>query len=377
MRNFYEQAIVRGSLFLLLLVAIVWCGHWASVVAHPLLPREHAILPWQLLAATDRAPTPSALTVREGFEQLDFEFSLTDSIPYSFVSVEMRFDIEPRQVADLSAYQGLRFHVSCDQPNVLVVVLRSFDAQISRASDPDRERLSTYFFNCDAEVRTISANFSQFEVADWWLTEFNLELSDTDIHQESALALAWGGSLQSPREALSHVTLSAIELIGYRWQVLAGSLALAVLLAAGFIIYLFKAHSNALRAHLGALIERDKPLVAYHKVVLEPHRDKERSAIITYIAEHYTDAELTLERLTAQVGVGRTKVNDIIKEEIGLTFTTYINKLRLAEAARLLKGNPEASISEVAFAVGYNNASYFNKLFKAEFGCTPKTYRQY
>jgi len=75
------------------------------------------------------------------------------------------------------------------------------------------------------------------------------------------------------------------------------------------------------------------------------------------------------------LGVNRTKINDILKEELGLTFSTYLNKLRLTEAARLLSENEEANVSEIAYSVGYNNASYFNKLFKAEYGCVPKTFK--
>ena len=58
-----------------------------------------------------------------------------------------------------------------------------------------------------------------------------------------------------------------------------------------------------------------------------------------------------------------------------MTFTGYVNKLRLTEAARLLSENSGAAILEIAYSVGYANVSYFNKLFKEEYGCTPKVFR--
>jgi AraC-like DNA-binding protein len=58
-----------------------------------------------------------------------------------------------------------------------------------------------------------------------------------------------------------------------------------------------------------------------------------------------------------------------------MTFTRYINKLRLTEAARLLTDKTGKPIAEIAYSVGYANASYFNKLFKEEYGCTPKAFR--
>ena len=35
----------------------------------------------------------------------------------------------------------------------------------------------------------------------------------------------------------------------------------------------------------------------------------------------------------------------------------------------------EANVAEIAYSVGYKNVSYFNKLFKEEYGCTPKTFK--
>ena len=49
--------------------------------------------------------------------------------------------------------------------------------------------------------------------------------------------------------------------------------------------------------------------------------------------------------------------------------------MRLTEAARLLTGNPAATASEVAYSVSYGNVSYFNKLFKEEYGCAPKVFK--
>jgi AraC-like DNA-binding protein len=76
-----------------------------------------------------------------------------------------------------------------------------------------------------------------------------------------------------------------------------------------------------------------------------------------------------------ETGVNRNKVNEILKAELGFTFSGYLNKLRLTEAARLLADKGAATVSEIAYSVGYNNVSYFNKLFKEEYGCTPKVFR--
>jgi AraC-like DNA-binding protein len=58
-----------------------------------------------------------------------------------------------------------------------------------------------------------------------------------------------------------------------------------------------------------------------------------------------------------------------------MTFTGYVNKLRLTEAARLLTEQSTATVAEIAYSVGYANVSYFNRLFKEEYNCTPKSFR--
>jgi YesN/AraC family two-component response regulator len=93
------------------------------------------------------------------------------------------------------------------------------------------------------------------------------------------------------------------------------------------------------------------------------------------MATEYTNHDLSLDAAIAALTLNRNKINELLKEELGLTFTAYLNKLRLTEAARLLTESDNVNISEIAYAVGYNNVPYFNKLFKQEYGCAPKTFK--
>jgi AraC-like DNA-binding protein len=58
-----------------------------------------------------------------------------------------------------------------------------------------------------------------------------------------------------------------------------------------------------------------------------------------------------------------------------MTFTSYLKKLRLTEAARLLTNKAGATVAEIARSVGYANSAYFNKIFKEEYGCSPRQFR--
>jgi AraC-like DNA-binding protein len=138
-----------------------------------------------------------------------------------------------------------------------------------------------------------------------------------------------------------------------------------------------RGHSRALVASLQSQLNNDRQFVAYRQLTLEPFRDKEKAAILHYIGTHYTNPDLDMGTVTARIGADRDKINEILKSELGMTFTAYVNQLRLTEAARLLTDQAGMPIADIAFAVGYANVSYFNKLFKEEYGCTPGAFRRH
>lgn len=65
----------------------------------------------------------------------------------------------------------------------------------------------------------------------------------------------------------------------------------------------------------------------------------------------------------------------LFKETYGLTFQEYLIRFRLREAGRLLR-NPNAQVSDVAFLVGFNDASYFTKVFRRYTGVSPSRFAQ-
>ena len=63
-----------------------------------------------------------------------------------------------------------------------------------------------------------------------------------------------------------------------------------------------------------------------------------------------------------------------IKRKTGKTYTQLVQEKRLAQAAFLLR-NTSQNISDISLAVGYENISYFHRIFTAAFGTSPKHFR--
>jgi len=103
--------------------------------------------------------------------------------------------------------------------------------------------------------------------------------------------------------------------------------------------------------------------------------DPESAAVIAalqYVETHYADGRF--ETLAEKLHYSPSWLSREIKRKTGKTFTCLIQEKRLAQAAFLLK-NTDRNVSDIAVAVGYENISYFHRLFTASFGCSPRSYR--
>lgn len=84
----------------------------------------------------------------------------------------------------------------------------------------------------------------------------------------------------------------------------------------------------------------------------------------------------TVKSVSASCGMNEKYLGHLFKKNMGLNFCEYKNKLRLKEAAYLLKSG-DLKIIDIAVALGYDNAAYFSKKFRLEYGLSPTEYRKY
>lgn len=95
-------------------------------------------------------------------------------------------------------------------------------------------------------------------------------------------------------------------------------------------------------------------------------------AVLSYIEQNYRDGELT--ELAAKLHYDIYWLSREIKRQTGKTYTELMQAKRLSQAAFLLTSTT-MSVLDVATAVGYDNISYFHRIFQKRFGMTPRKYR--
>lgn len=93
-----------------------------------------------------------------------------------------------------------------------------------------------------------------------------------------------------------------------------------------------------------------------------------------YLEEQYAQADLTAAEVAQHINVSPSYLSRMFKQEMGVTITDFLTKIRMREAMRLL--NTDLMIYEVAERVGYHSQHYFCVAFKRYTGVTPTEYKQ-
>ena len=74
------------------------------------------------------------------------------------------------------------------------------------------------------------------------------------------------------------------------------------------------------------------------------------------------------------MGMARTTLADKLKLLTGLTPSGFINNVRMQAACRLIDEKKKIRISDLAYAVGFNDPKYFSKCFKKRYGVSPSEF---
>ncbi|MEH6994987.1 AraC family transcriptional regulator [Neobacillus drentensis] len=110
-------------------------------------------------------------------------------------------------------------------------------------------------------------------------------------------------------------------------------------------------------------VERKEEASITHYMVLES---------LKYIEEHYKEA--SLYELAEQLNQSHYGLSKTIKKATSRTFKDLLQERRLGKAKELLEGT-DLPIASIVEQVGYDNISYFYRIFKGKFGQTPKEFR--
>ena len=113
-------------------------------------------------------------------------------------------------------------------------------------------------------------------------------------------------------------------------------------------------------------------LLGHTEALVSEDHDEAVWQALRYVESNYTRGSLT--ELADGLHYDLSWLSREIKRKTGKTYTQIVQEKRLAQAAFLLK-NTDRNVADIAVAVGYENISYFHRIFQSVYGKSPKHYR--
>lgn len=132
--------------------------------------------------------------------------------------------------------------------------------------------------------------------------------------------------------------------------------------------------------HSKDLLSDDETSAAFHRALASDQALPPQTSIvvkyaIAYLQQNYT-RPISRQELASVVGVSKDYLSHIFQKELGLSPLDYLNRYRILQAKTLLR-NTNDSITVIAGKVGFDDLSYFNRVFHKQVGCSPRTYREH
>ena len=112
------------------------------------------------------------------------------------------------------------------------------------------------------------------------------------------------------------------------------------------------------------------------KFPLEARETVSREALVQAALKEITQnyREASLSNVAREYGVSLAYVSECVRAETGRTYKELLQKHRMETAARLLRRS-DMNIQQIISLVGYENTSYFYRLFHERYGLSPREYR--
>ncbi len=116
-------------------------------------------------------------------------------------------------------------------------------------------------------------------------------------------------------------------------------------------------------------------LLLEYRAMVPPiaENDHRISTIIFYVQHNFTKP-ITISDLAAKFFISKSRLYELFKKRTGTSLSAYMNILRLQKARTLLLTTPN-NITQIAMDVGFQDISYFNRLFRKKYGASPRKIR--
>jgi AraC-like DNA-binding protein len=289
---------------------------------------------------------------------IDVDFLLKEGFasPYVGITITNKND----SVFNLEPYNRLRLEVEGEQIRSIGIGIFAGNAY----SASKKEVCFNENLDIGPERTQHVIDLDRLKVPDWWYGANNIP---TDEKIKPDLKTIYRITIGNALTTASDVKRS-LRIYSISFERDNGRLIL-FLVSANFIIILLLCGIHYTKAY------KALPVTITYKAVDTENENRQINSFLHYINNNFHDPRLSLKQVSDQTGINQRRITASIQQAFECNFKTYINKLRINEAKRLLVES-ELNMGEIAFKVGFSNQTHFNRVFKSFEEISPSEFQQ-
>jgi AraC-like DNA-binding protein len=371
MQNIHFKMVIKTikSKIFILIVSLAWAvsiivgAYFFSLKDLQVLPNNPDI---QFIAYTDSSIGGNSQVadylVADSLVKINFKLNSNIKSPYVGVCIAPK----DKKVFNLARYNELNIKVKGKGLNILGLTLYE-PYGIAGNESHNKEIVYYTTISIDSLSNNYTIPLQQFKVPSWWF-ELNNQSSGAEIKPdlENVVCLNICNAYTSNIDEQKSLEISSLTFTRNNTPLLLWLLLANFLIASVAFIILFRIEKGKSR--------KSSVTITYKPVEFDAIKAS-KSDIISYINHHFQNSELTLEMVSSETGVNQRRITNHIQQHYDCNFKTYLNHLRINESKRLLL-ETGLNIGEIAYKVGFNNQSHFNRVFKTELNINPSEYRE-
>lgn len=291
-----------------------------------------------------------------------FDFILREPAIIKYAGMDIVFDT----VLDVSEFNEVHVDFSGHNLDHMWLFLNVVDTRVKMKTEymDDRRTLGDLFLK-EAE-NSIVLPLESFKTPDWWYSNIKQNKSDfgePDFQKLKSISIGTG--LNTPVDLDCSFRLKKVVFVkNTTFHFIALFVFHFILMLLCYFYY---------RKRTNSTIEKIE--IQYKPVEVRKNESVETNDFMAYINQHYTNAELNLKEISDETNISQKVISDAISSKFGCNLKTYINKIRVEEAERLMR-ETDLNFGEIAFNVGFNSSSNFSRVFKKIRNISPSEYLQ-
>lgn len=337
----------------LVCLTLVLCFEMAKVLAQD----EEMVFPTNHTFVSSDLSHNGGSVVSKDSSGMSFRYTLNDGVDYPWANISFSY-LEP-PFHNISEEDKLVVRLKASEGRVLPIIFHTY---LSGDSIPKNEldyQVSETDIGVTSEFTEHVIDFQSVNPSPWWLQERKIDkIGHANFSAIGSFKIASCRIIK--RGVEDHVIIESIKIRRDWFWKRVGFYSLMVVSFLFFVYCQFKKW------------EKKRQKIIHFKPSEIEENDND---YIQFLSQNYANPELSLDFISDHFSENPKEISKSIKEETDLTFKQLLNSFRMEEAKRLLVETDQRS-SDVAFSIGYENVTHFNRVFKDYLSQSPSEFRK-